>query len=304
MRDDGMLVGWAGIRRARTRGDSVILLEFNGVAATVPTVLAHPALVAVRRSAAGPIGSGPFFISAAAGPRMRLESSNGAAVALTVMDGDPRDALDAGVDIVVTRDARALAYGQGLPDYRVVPLPWSELYAVARPRPVEGVLHHDRASMAGIVPVTARAAEADRGHWTRQQDQCSMPATRRAAARQGEPRLVYPAEDLAARGVAERLVAVTDRDLRAVGLPDGAFREALGAGGDWGYVIRLPADPLAPCLALGQLGTAAPWLALAGDSLEIVPLIETRWHAIVSTTRVTGRVQVDGVGTLVVIPQP
>ena len=79
----------------------------------------------------------------------------------------------------------------------------------------------------------------------------------------------------------------------------------LNAGGAWGYIVRLPAAPLAPCLALGHLLGRAPWLTPSvRDTNAMIPLIQTRRHAIVKPWRTATSVRVDWNGTFVVMPTP
>jgi hypothetical protein len=115
------------------------------------------------------------------------------------------------------------------------------------------------------------------------------------------PRIVYDAEDLAARDLAERLVALVraperaqtafldallpDRPRRtyqrATGLTGAALVTALRRGTDAGYVVSVDRRPLDPCRDLQALMEGAPWL----DSETMVPLIDTRLHAIVRRER-------------------
>ncbi len=73
----GMLVGWAGIRRATLRGDTALVLEFSEARRTVPQVLAHPALVTIKQTTGDAVGSGPFRVTAASDRKStRLNSSH------------------------------------------------------------------------------------------------------------------------------------------------------------------------------------------------------------------------------------
>ncbi len=119
-------------------------------------------------------------------------------------------------------------------------------------------------------------------------------------------RLVYHAADAVARSVAERLVAVggTERHLIAAGMAADQFRAAIRAGGDWGYVVRLPTLPLAPCLVADQILAYAPWLDLSPGAIALTALIEVRSHAVVRPPRVVGRVELDWQGAMVIVPIP
>lgn len=64
---------------------------------------------------------------------------------------EPRDLLDRGVDLLVTRDAATLGYARTLEAYRTAPLPWHRTYVLAVPA----------GDPAGPAPATG--ARADRG---------------------------------------------------------------------------------------------------------------------------------------------
>jgi hypothetical protein len=115
---------------------------------------------------------------------------------------------------------------------------------------------------------------------------------------------VYDAADAVARSVAERLVAVggTERPLIAAGVAAEQFRAAIRAAGDWGYIVRLPTLPLAPCLEADQVLAYAPWLELSPGAAELTALIEVRSHAVVRPHRVAARVELDWLGSLVILP--
>lgn len=303
----GMLVGWAGLRAARRLADTAVVLEFAEPHSVIPPVLAHPALITIKGSVREPLGSGAFRTGGTAAGRARLFSPGGAIISYDDITGDPRSALDAGRDIVVTRDPRALAYAGGLEEYRSIALPWSSLYAlVVVPGGVSirvGDVRDIR--LASIVRVSAR--EPSGTPWWRDSAGCPSVRASTAAVRvPPEPRVVFDETDPVARNLAERVVAVAGTApagrLTVRGLNPGEFRRSLVLGRDRGYVVALPRDPLAPCLAAGSLRRLAPWLDLRGAATGIQGLIETRAHAIVRPGRVIGRVEADRGGELIVLP--
>ena len=115
------------------------------------------------------------------------------------------------------------------------------------------------------------------------------------------PRIVYDASDGAARDLAERFVGLArasgpaatafldallpDRPRRtyqrATGLTGEALALARRRGTDAGYVMSVDSRPLDPCRDLQVLMDGARWL----DPETIVPLVETRLHAIVRRGR-------------------
>jgi hypothetical protein len=302
-----MLVAWAGIRRATLRGDTALVLEFTDARRTVPRVLAHPALVTVNQATGDALGSGPFRVAAASESRVRLAAENGATTSLTVVTGDLRDALDAGVDVVVTRDPRTLGYATGLDEYTAIPLSWEDQYVLITP---DGSERSQMISLAAlrleeIVRVSARSpVSGERTPWWRHVGHCSLAGSDSRTMATTRSRLVYDAADAVARSVAERLVAVagTDRQLVAAGMPADRFRNAMRAGDDWGYIVRLPTRPLAPCLVADQVLAHAPWMELSPGTTALTALIEVRSHAVVRAPRVVGRVELDWQGALVILP--
>jgi hypothetical protein len=85
-------------------------------------------------------------------------------------------------------------------------------------------------------------------------------------------RIVYPDQDPVARGLAERIVALsaTVPELRAQGLDEPSFTAALRSGRERGYIMALAIDP-----GFCSIGAFLP----SGAAVE--PLIETRARAIV-----------------------
>ena len=303
----GMLVGWAGIRRATLRGDTALVLEFTEARRTVPSVLAHSALVTIKQTTGNAVGSGPFWVTAASDGRVRLAAESGATTSLTVVTGDLRDALDAGVDVVVTRDPRTLGYAAGLEEYSTIPLSWSDQYVLVTAdgsgRPARISL--DALRLEQIVRVSARSpVTGERTPWWNHVGHCGLAGPDPRAATETSPRLVYDAADAVARSVAERLVAVgvTEQHLVAAGVAADQFRATIRAGADWGYVVRLPTLPLAPCLVADQVLAYAPWLELSPGAAGLTALIEVRSHAVVRPHRIVGRVELDWQGALVILP--
>lgn len=185
---------------------------------------------------------------------------------------DPRDALDHGADLVVTRDPAVVDYVARRPEFTTFPLPWSRLYvlvqpAAARPRWIRGLDTVRRSLAEDVAPAEARAAEPP--FWW--DNQCPRLQGFSAAAPPISSRIVYPRDDQVARGLAERIVALT-RDslpLTTAGLDSTDLVVALLSQSERGYVLGLPRQVPAPC-------HEQAW----SPELNIQPLIETRAHAI------------------------
>jgi extracellular solute-binding protein (family 5) len=244
---------------------------------SLPPALADPALAVIRRTEdRPPVGTGRYRPARPAGPRVALVPADSSAhgVLRVLAARDLRDALDAGADLVITDDPATLAYAATRSELSAVPLPWSRTYVLVLPdRPgaqldtastgrLRETLAHD------VVRVDARAAEPP-FPW----GSCAgpLPARRSAAAPAG-PHVGYPAGDRTARDLAARIVAIGAAPARSiVGLDSAGLRESIRAGREAAYVLPVQKAPLIPCAA------PVPWPA----DVTIVPLVETRSHAIV-----------------------
>jgi hypothetical protein len=296
------------------------------------TVFADPSLAVLGDPGSGgwPAGTGPYASAAPVGEGrggyalVRLErveppaADAGAAPGPAVLEfsvppgGDLRNALDLGFDVVVTRDPGTLAYARAISDVTTTPLPWDRTYVLLAPA-ATGVEEAPPAEalrdLAGdAIRTEARPAlelAADAGH-------CPAPAPPGGSARVGlagdtAPRVLYPARDEAARGLAERIAAVAgppasapwvahrlplEHPAVAAAVDSAAFERALRAGRAAAYVVRMAADE--PC-PRATLAARAPWLAGAAGA-ALTPLADTRARAIVRSG--IGAVYVDGAGGL------
>ena len=206
---------------------------------------------------------------------------------------DPRDALDRGADLVVTRDPALVDYMAGRPEFTTFPLPWSRTYVLVQPaeaRAIDMGGDADRRSLArDAVSADARAAEPP--FWWSEAAACS---TRLASGpTPGSSRVAYIRGDEVARGLAERIVALagSGTPLKAAALEPADFAALLRTGSDRAYVVPLPRHTLVPCR-----GSAA-W----PDGARVQPLIDTRAHAIVRKGAPPLTVEWDG--TVRVVPR-
>ena len=187
---------------------------------------------------------------------------------------DPRDALDRGADLVVTRDPAVMDYVARRPEFTTFPLPWSRLYALVQPAGAMTIweLHADsvRRSLAeDVAQAEARPTELP-FQWT---GKCPRTERLWAVSPPIAPRIVYPRDDGVARGLAERIVALASDSvpLTAIGLGHAEFAVALRKQDDRGFVVGLARQAPAPCHELAQLPVGA----------HVHPIIETRARAIV-----------------------
>jgi hypothetical protein len=188
--------------------------------------------------------------------------------------GDLRDALDAGADLVVTRDPSVIDYAAGRAEFETFPLPWDRTYVlIERPgvEPLPASVSSDsirRSLTQGAVRADAREAEPPFWWHNPCAIEVSMHVRRPSTAQLG-----YPRTDPIARQLAERLIALAgdSLQLRVVGLEIEGFSAATTLGSERAYVFALPYRPLTPC------AEATFWTRKG----RLVPLIDSRAHAIV-----------------------
>jgi hypothetical protein len=226
-----------------------------------PKLFAQPALSVTLSPALSLASNGQFVRPSAAGPTV---------VDFLTVHGDLRDALDSGVDLLVTRDADLAEYASRKPDLQTFPLPWSRTYVLVQPPggdSLQGFESADslRASLArDAVRADARPAQTI-------PSSCSSVAAPERLDHLS--RVAYQAKDVVARGLAERIVALNgdDPELRVEALPDSAFAASLRAGRERAYILALPISLEDIC----STGLPFPEQAL------VHPLIDTRARAIV-----------------------
>jgi extracellular solute-binding protein (family 5) len=264
--------GSMALQSAVALDDRRISVTLSGPQDSVPWILADPAFSLAIDSTQRPSG-------------VKFERRAGT---------DPRDALDRGADLVVTRDPALVDYMAGRPEFTTFPLPWSRTYVLAQPagaQPIEaGRGDAERRSLArDAVSADARAAEPP--FWFREVAAC--PARLAFGPTPGSSRVAYTRGDEVARGLAERIVALAGSGTRlsAAALEPADFATLLRTGSDQAYVVALPRHTLAPCRE------SAAWPAGA----RIQPLIDTRAHAIVRKGAPPLAVEWDG--TVRVVPR-
>ncbi|HSJ31497.1 MAG TPA: hypothetical protein VK933_08690 [Longimicrobiales bacterium] len=169
---------------------------------------------------------------------------------------DLRRAVDAGVDMLVTHDAAAIAYARSRSGYLIEPLTWSSTYVLAATGAVGGQADVPAdAFPSGVVGAAARPAQPpfwwDGCGAGRGADDFSGAAPAGSTATQ--PRILFLRDDPVARAIAERITALArgrtpqwvasrlaSRDApTAVGVGRAELRAALEDGGALAIVTRV-----------------------------------------------------------------
>jgi hypothetical protein len=271
----GTAVRAAGILAATPGGEHDVRLTLAAPRDSLPAALADPALVIARTDRSGVVGTGRYRPATADRPPRILAPSDSTARGVVTLLPDPRDlrdVLDAGADLVVTDDPATLTYAEARPELSLVPLPWSRTYVLVVPN--RSRITVDTASTVrlretlarDVVRVDARAAEPP-FPW----GACAGPAGPARTGAPVAPRIAYPTGDRIARDLAARIVAVGTAPARSiVALDSSALRESLREGREAAYVLAEPRAPLIPC------APPVPWPV----SVTVVPLVDTREHAI------------------------
>jgi hypothetical protein len=198
---------------------------------------------------------------------VRIAVTDAGATAHRLRGESARDAIDAGLALIVTEDLELVAYAAARPELEVTPLPWDRTYLRLAPG-TAGPLGAEISSDA--VRIDARPAEMP-----------SCDTVLRATASEGvraqSARVIYEAGDRTARELAERVVALVEgTTVAAVGLGPTQLDAALRAGDQLAYIVSVPRSADSGCDSLATLARRAPWVA----PHSIIPLIDTRAHVI------------------------
>ena len=340
---DGTAVTAADVRDAWTRGatglqpgvsrliESIVAVDDRMLAITLrtprtePLALAHTDLAIAKpvSDSRWPLGTRTDGAAperdpadAAAASSITVRRNNLSPVRFLIARGDPRDLLDKGPDLLLTRDPAALEYAATLSHFVAVPLDWHKVHVLVTPGRARGSTalsaETRQAFAAGAVRGEARGPIEP--FWWENLQSCSIapPEPRQPGA--FTPRIVFDVGDAASRDLAERLVGLhrgpaaaanamveallPGRERRAyqhaVALAGESLAATFRRGRDAAYVITLDRRPLEPCRDIRMLIDGAHWL----DPETIVPLAETRLRAIVR--RGTSGLVADGDGGLLI----
>jgi hypothetical protein len=189
--------------------------------------------------------------------------------------GDLRDAVDRRTDLVQTGDPDVLDYAGRRADVTIAALPWSRLYLLVIPTtggPLAAAIPADTAAFRSALAADAvrtDARPAVPSTWADSAARCRRPA---APAAVPADVIAYSADDLIARALAERLVALAaPAGLAVRPLEQDSLAAALRRGEARGYIVAGPRRAAAPCIE------SADW----PDGASVLPLIEIRRHAII-----------------------
>lgn len=185
---------------------------------------------------------------------------------------DARDPLDAGADLVVTRDQRAIAYAGSRADLLPVPLAWDRTYVLVSPSAIPV------ASVRDAIRGESRAPSAP--FWWAGSSLCAAHDFN--GTNQRRTRLVIPAGDPVARDLAARIVAGTPGIVVAAA-DSATLSRAIDRGMDAGYLVALPRMTPPAC-------PVTPWPA----GWTVTPLAETRPYAILRRGAVRISADADG----------
>jgi len=292
--------------------DRTLAIRLRNQRVDMPLALAHSDLAVAKYPADSewPIGTRPArivtggdVVSPITASVITLVRDNLPPIRFLLAGGDPRDLLDTSVDLLLTREPAALDYAATLPQFQSVPLPWQRthvLLAPGRSRSSPSLSEQARQMLADdAVRGEARGAQVP-FWWTMLTDCEVAPAPPRNQSA-FTPRIVYDAGDAASRDLAERFVGLArasgptaatfldallpDRPRRtyqrATGLDGEPLALARRLGRDAGYIMSIDNRPLDACREWQVLMDAARWL----DPDTIVPLVDTRLHAVVRRGR-------------------
>ena len=281
------------------------------------SLFAHPAFAVARRDAQAGwrIGSGTFRPDPSNDPRIvRIERREvradvpASVVFHAAANSDARRSLDAQVDALISDRRAVLDYARALSGYTSTPLPWSRTYALA-------------SSPAAVAPpdealsALARDAVAGDARATDATSACTPQPAAAASAIPPAPSIIYARDDVTARGIAERLVALAWPVARApewlrsllppnygdAGVPVArpvdrpAVLDSLRARRALAFVISLPRVAGGRC-SYAELAADPIAQALLDSRSSVTPLVDTRDYFVHRSG--VGRVVVDGDGVI------
>jgi Bacterial extracellular solute-binding proteins, family 5 Middle len=287
--------------------DQTLAITLRSERVDMPLALAHTDL-AIARPVAGspwPIGTRSAQLTADRETLMVTTTTDTvSSVRFLVAPGDPRDLLDKGVDLLLTRDPAALDYAATLPHFQSVPLAWQHTRVLlTRGRtPTSPSLSEEARQALADEAVRGEARGAEGPFWWQMVPDCeAAPLQPRDQSAPASGRIVYDAGDKVARDLAERVVGLASASgsnaatilealfpnrprrtsYRATALTGEALALARRRGTDAGYIVSLDRHPLDPCRELQMMTEGARWL----DPETVVPLVDTRLRAIVRRGR-------------------
>lgn len=305
----------------RTPSGVVVRLRGEGVEEDGARILGERGLtpVAGAESGWGSRLSGLRLLPVtAAGPGATLhlvadsrEGEERLAVVRVVPGGDPRDLLDEGVHLVLTRDPVAVEWARSREGIQAVALPPDRSYRLALPG--SGLRSLPAGLSAGLVRDVVPLGRVPSALGPAAPEGCpagGMEPPSSVPTGALRPRVVHPRGDAVARALAERVAALAGPGgasplagirgegsgpsplLEVVGLDPAPFQAALREGRDVAFLFHGPVEPAAPCTRAASRAREIPWL----DQGRLLPLVEVGPHALLR--RGAPALEVDGTGVV------
>jgi hypothetical protein len=271
------------VRSIRAFDDRTLEVTLRNQSVDVPLTLAHPDLAIVKRVSGSRWPLGTHGRIASETPLSVVTPENSFSVQFLVAPGlDLRDLLDGSMDLLLTRDPRAVEYAATLPQFVSIPLAWQQTKVLLTPglaRTSRSLSAEERESLAhDAVQGAARGAAGP--FWWQSLSTCEIAYSPKREQSPASRRIVYDAADSAARDLAERFVGLRTYQ-GATGLTGAALASARRGGNDAAYIMSLDSRPLDPCREMLALVDEIGWI----DPETIVPLADTRLEAIVRRGR-------------------
>jgi hypothetical protein len=314
-----IMIAFAGCTHAGAGGSRLVPSPPTAVAAPMPDSLVVAFTDSTDSLPARLVASGHYQLTTGVDGTARLQPLGPVASPLLIVKRisvrEARDALDVGVDVLVTADPSALAYAATRADLVSVPRGWERTYVfLARSAPppneapgadsLRAILRAELA--ANAVRAEARASEVT--FREADEDTCAGPTPPTAPIMPaGTPRIVYERGDDVARALATRLVALASEGdaqgpgalatiapslaaaggpRRADGLSTTTFARTLTEGSAAAFVFALAAHAVDTCGDRADLAHVAPWAR--AEHVVPVALVDTR-------ARIVARRGVNGV---------
>jgi Bacterial extracellular solute-binding proteins, family 5 Middle len=307
------------LKSAAAIDDRTLAITLRNPDSGDPLALAHTDLAVVRDVPGSPWPLGTRGVSVEPGTPtalaeqvLALKRNDLPPLRVIAAARDPRDLLGAGIDLLVTRDPATLAYAATLPEFQQVPMEWQRTQVLLQPgRPhASPALSEDGRQRLAADAIRGEARGAVGPFWWETTQDCDGLSDRLQPQLPLTPRIVHDGNDAAARDLAERLVAVArasgpaapaianallpDRPRRdyqrTAALTGAPLLQAIRRGADAGYILSMDRRPFDPCREFAVTMEGAPWL----DRETIVPIADTRLHAIVRRGKAGAATEWDG----------
>jgi hypothetical protein len=274
------------VRSIMAIDDQTLEIELQSSRPDAVLALAHTDLaIAAGVSSAWPLGTLSTTVDSSAASMITLRhlQDNTTMRFLIAAGRDGRDLLDRGVDVLLTHDPRTLNYAATLPQFQTAPLPWQQTHILLTPlqAPAASAFSPEERRSLAQDAVRGEARGAEGPFWWESLPDCEVDSPQQPLVASPTPsRIVYEADDNVGQELAERLVGI-GKYSRASGLTNDAMAQALRRGNESAYILSVNRRPLDPCREMQVLLSNARWI----DPHSIVPLVDTRLHAIVRRGR-------------------